>query len=83
MWNGLEPVAGDVDPQDLLHRRRGRPRRLILRLAPSASRPYLRPARADIESLETLAREHDLKLVFDAAHGLGAVIEIQPCGSFG
>lgn len=70
MWNGLEPVFADVDPRTYcidVEDARGliTPRTVGIAAVHTFGLP------ADIEPLETLAREHDLKLVFDAAHGLG------------
>lgn len=37
----------------------------------------------DIESLQTIADRHGLKLIFDSAHGFGAVRRGRPLGGFG
>src|SRR4029077_20764328 len=70
MWNGLEPVFADVDPrtycidvEDV--------RRLITPRTVGIAAVHVFGLPAAIESLEGLAREHGLKLIFDAAHGLG------------
>jgi dTDP-4-amino-4,6-dideoxygalactose transaminase len=38
---------------------------------------------ADIEALETIAQRHGLKLIFDAAHGFGALCRGEPVGRYG
>lgn len=38
---------------------------------------------ADVEALEEIARRHNVKLVFDAAHGFGTLYQGKPVGSFG
>ena len=82
MWNGLEPVFADVDPrtycidvEDV--------RRLITPRTVGIAAVHTFGLPADIEPLETLAREHDLKLVFDAAHGLGGRYRDSALGAFG
>jgi dTDP-4-amino-4,6-dideoxygalactose transaminase len=82
MWNGLEPVFADVNPRTCCidvedARRLISPRTVGIAAVHTFGLP------ADIESLETLAREHDLKLVFDAAHGLGARYRDSALGPFG
>lgn len=38
---------------------------------------------ADIDALEAIARRHRLRLVFDAAHGFGALFQGRPLGRYG
>jgi len=38
---------------------------------------------ADVEALEEIAQRHNVRLVFDAAHGFGTLYQGQPVGSFG
>ena len=38
---------------------------------------------AEIDALEALARKHGLKLIFDAAHGFGALYQGKPVGTQG
>jgi len=82
MWNGLEPIFADVDPRTYcidVEDARGliTPRTVGIAAVHTFGLP------ADIEPLETLAREHDLKLVFDAAHGLGGRYRDSALGAFG
>ena len=81
-WNGLEPVFADVDPatycidvEDV--------RRLITPRTVGISAVHVFGLPAAIEPLESLAREHGLKLVFDAAHGLGGRYDGTALGAFG
>jgi dTDP-4-amino-4,6-dideoxygalactose transaminase len=81
-WNGLAPVFADVDPntycidvEDV--RRQITPRTVGLAAVHVFGLP------AAIEPLESLASEHGLKLVFDAAHGLGGRFRETPLGGFG
>jgi dTDP-4-amino-4,6-dideoxygalactose transaminase len=81
-WNGLVPVFAEIDPdtycidvEDV--RRQITPRTVGI----SAVHVFGLPAA--IEPLEHLANEHGLKLVFDAAHGLGGRYRDTPLGAFG
>jgi dTDP-4-amino-4,6-dideoxygalactose transaminase len=38
---------------------------------------------ADIEALEAIVQRYDLKLIFDAAHGFGALYQGEPVGCYG
>jgi dTDP-4-amino-4,6-dideoxygalactose transaminase len=82
VWCGLKPVFADVDPgtTDLI------PEAAEAAITPRTSaivavHNFGNPA--DIPGLETLARSHGLKLVFDAAHGFGALYRGKPVGPQG
>jgi dTDP-4-amino-4,6-dideoxygalactose transaminase len=82
IWCGLRPVFADVDFES--HN-----------LDPESARAAITPETtaivavhqfgnpADMEALERLAREHNLALIFDAAHGFGALYQGQPVGDRG
>ncbi len=81
-WNGLEPVFADVDPEtycldveDV--------RRLITPRTVGIAAVHVFGLPAAVGSLESLARDHDLKLVFDAAHGLGGKYQARALGAYG
>jgi dTDP-4-amino-4,6-dideoxygalactose transaminase len=69
-WNGLEPVFADIDPR-------------TFNLDPDSIEAAITPrTRAimpvhcygtpcDVERIEAIAREHGLKVIYDAAHGFG------------
>lgn len=79
VWSGLRPVYADVDPG-------------TTNLDPSAAEAAITPQTsaivavhnfgnpAEIEALEDVARRHHIKLIFDAAHGFGALYRGQPVG---
>jgi dTDP-4-amino-4,6-dideoxygalactose transaminase len=81
-WCGLEPVFAEVDPETTT-------------LDPAAVEAAITPRTtaivavhnfgnpADIQGLEDVARRHGLKLVFDAAHGFGALYAGRPLGGQG
>ena len=81
-WNGLQPVFADcdpatwnVDPADVERKITSRTSAIL------AVHMYGNPC--DIAALERLATRHDLKLIFDAAHGFGSRYQGQPVGQFG
>ncbi|RPI30750.1 MAG: DegT/DnrJ/EryC1/StrS family aminotransferase, partial [Chloroflexota bacterium] len=81
-WCGLKPVFADVD-------------RLTVTLDPASAEAAITPNTtaivavhnfgnpACIQELEAIARRRGLKLIFDAAHGFGALYRGQPVGGQG
>lgn len=82
VWNGLQPVFADVNAGST-------------NLDPQAAEAAITPRTsaivavhnfgnpADIDGLEDVARRHGLKLIFDAAHGFGALYRGKPVGAQG
>jgi dTDP-4-amino-4,6-dideoxygalactose transaminase len=82
VWAGLRPVFVDVD-------------RETNNIDPAATEAAITPQTtaivavhqfgnpADISALEAIAARHDLKLIFDAAHGAGASYQGSPVGKQG
>lgn len=82
IWNGLRPVFVDVDPG-------------TTNMDPAAAEAAITPATsaivavhnfgnpAAIAELQALADRHGLKLIFDAAHGFGALYQGHPVGAQG
>lgn len=84
LWAGLRPVLVDIDREtfnistDALSekiKKRGGPGVVL------ATHVFGNPA--DIESLKSIAREHECFLIFDAAHALGSKSNDQHIGCFG
>lgn len=81
-WQGITPVFADIDPA-------------THNLAPDSVRSMITPRTsgiigvhlwgraAPIDELQTIANEHDLHLLFDAAHAFGSKYKGQSIGSFG
>ena len=81
-WARLRPVFADVDVD-------------TTNLDPAAAEAVITPRTsaivavhnfgnpADIEALQEIARRHGLKLIFDAAHGFGALYQGVPVGPQG
>jgi dTDP-4-amino-4,6-dideoxygalactose transaminase len=82
VWNGLRPIFVDVNPG-------------TTNIDPLAAEEAITPNTsaivavhnfgnpAEIDALEALAKRRGLKLVFDAAHGFGALYQGKPVGNQG
>lgn len=82
LWNGLRPRFTDVDPltfnispQGVEHAVTERTKAIV------ATHVFGNPC--DIRELRRIADEHDLRLVFDAAHAYGTLYRGKKVGSFG
>jgi len=82
VWNGIKPVFVDCEPDTFT---------ISLKAAQNAVTPqtsgilvtYLFGNPPDIEGLTELAKKNHLVLMFDAAHGFGALYHGHKPGSFG
>jgi dTDP-4-amino-4,6-dideoxygalactose transaminase len=82
LWNGLRPVFADCDPGTWCVSPAHIERKITERTgAIVAVHMYGNPC--EIPALERIARNHGLKLVFDAAHAFGSAYRGVPIGSFG
>jgi len=82
LWNGLKPVFADCDPQTWNLSPADVERKITADTsAILAVHMYGNPC--DVAELEAIARRHNLKLVFDAAHAFGSEYHGVPTGSFG
>jgi dTDP-4-amino-4,6-dideoxygalactose transaminase len=82
LWNGLEPVLVDCDPETFLIdpeevRKAITPRTAAIMAVHTFGNP------APVEELEAIAREHGLALLIDSAHGFGARIGERGMGGAG
>lgn len=82
LWNNLTPVFADIlpdtlniDPEDVTGKITNKTVAILV--------PHIFGNPADIKGLEKIAQKHGLKLIFDAAHGFGALYQGQPVGAFG
>jgi dTDP-4-amino-4,6-dideoxygalactose transaminase len=81
-WQGITPIFADVDPRthtldpDAV-------RRAITPETTAILGVHLWGRPADIEALHALAKEHGLKLFFDAAHAFGCSYRGTMIGNFG
>jgi len=81
-WNGLTPVFADceldtwnVDPADVERKITDRTTALLI--------VHLYGNPANVEALSEIAKRHNLKLIFDAAHAFGSQYRGRPIGQFG
>lgn len=82
-WEGLEPVFGDIDPETFnldVRTLPDNPRELGI-TAIVAVHVYGNPC--DVEALQTYARKHNLKLIYDAAHAFGVKLNGQSVLQYG
>jgi dTDP-4-amino-4,6-dideoxygalactose transaminase len=81
-WNDVDPVFVDVDPEtwniDPVQVEKA-----ITKNTSAVVGVHLLGTPAPVEALEEIADRHDLKLVFDAAHGFGALHRGEPLGRYG
>jgi dTDP-4-amino-4,6-dideoxygalactose transaminase len=81
-WQGITPVFADIDPAthnldpDAV-------RRMITPRTTGIIGVHLWGRPAPIDELQTIADEHGLKLMFDAAHAFGSTYKGQTIGRFG
>ena len=81
-WEGLTPVFCDIDPathnldpQDV--------EQLITERTSAIVGVHLWGNPCDVAALKQIARRHDLRLLFDAAHAFGCANENEMIGNFG
>lgn len=81
-WQGITPVFADIDPAthnldpDAV-------RRMITPRTTGIIGVHLWGRAAPVDELQTIADEHGLKLMFDAAHAFGSTYRGQSIGRFG
>lgn len=81
-WQKITPVFCDIDPQT----HNINPRKIRYLITPRTSAilaVHLWGRPCAIEELETIANEHNLKLLFDAAHAFGCRYKGKTIGQFG
>jgi dTDP-4-amino-4,6-dideoxygalactose transaminase len=81
-WQGIKPVFVDIDP-DTHCLDPEAVRRAITPQTTGILAVHLWGRPAAVDALERIAREHNLKLMFDAAHAFGCTYRQQPLGNFG
>ncbi len=81
-WHGLRPVFCDVDPATHTLD----PLQVARTIGPQTAAilgVHLWGRACDIASLTSIAREHKIPLLFDAAHAFGCTYQGRPIGGFG
>lgn len=82
VWNNLTPVFCDCDPQTF-NADPESVERMITRRTSAILAVHVFGNPANIAALARIAREHKLKLLFDAAHGFGSAYRAKPLGRYG
>jgi dTDP-4-amino-4,6-dideoxygalactose transaminase len=81
-WQGITPVFADIDPAT--HNLDPEAvRRMITPRTSGIIGVHLWGRAAPVDELQAIADEHDLKLMFDAAHAFGSTYKGQTIGRFG
>jgi dTDP-4-amino-4,6-dideoxygalactose transaminase len=81
-WQGITPIFADIDPAT--HNLDPEAvRRMITPRTTGIIGVHLWGRSAPVEALQAIADEHDLQLMFDAAHAFGSTHRGQPIGRFG
>lgn len=81
-WQGITPVFADIDP--VTHNLDPNTvRRMITPRTTGIIGVHLWGRAAPVDELQTIADEHGLKLMFDAAHAFGSTYKGQTIGRFG
>lgn len=81
-WQGIVPIFADVDP--VTHNiDPSAVRRMITPMTSGIIGVHLWGRGAPVQELQSIADDHDLKLLFDAAHAFGCSLDGSMIGSFG
>lgn len=70
LWNGLTPVFADVDPKDL-NLSPTKVEKLITSKTAAVLPVHCYGTPCDLEGFDHLAKQHQLKILYDAAHAFG------------
>lgn len=81
-WQGITPVFADIDPATH-NLDPAAVRRMITPRTTGIIGVHLWGRAAPVDELQAIAREHGLKLMFDAAHAFGSTCKGQSIGRFG
>ncbi|WP_217649889.1 DegT/DnrJ/EryC1/StrS family aminotransferase [Roseovarius azorensis] len=81
-WNGLRPVFADVCPETLTIDPAS-VKKAITAKTSAILGVHVYGTVCDVEALQSIANEHGLKLIYDAAHAFGAEIDDCPVAMFG
>ncbi|MBS3169535.1 aminotransferase class I/II-fold pyridoxal phosphate-dependent enzyme [Candidatus Woesearchaeota archaeon] len=82
LWNGLKPVFVEVDPETYTIDPQ-KVREAITDKTSAILGVHLFGCPANVIELEKIAKEHNIKLIFDAAHALGSRVGSRNVSTFG
>jgi dTDP-4-amino-4,6-dideoxygalactose transaminase len=81
-WNGLTPVFVDVSPETLTIDPAS-VEAAITRKTSAILAVHVYGTVCDVEALEDIARKHELRLLYDAAHAFGTTVNGRSIGTYG
>jgi dTDP-4-amino-4,6-dideoxygalactose transaminase len=81
-WAGLSPVFADIDSTSLCIDPRSVEEAITERTSAILA-VHVFGVPCDVSALEKIARRHDLRVIYDAAHAFGVEINGIPIGNFG
>jgi len=81
-WNGLKPVFCDIDPETL-NIDADKIEDLITEETSAILAVHVFGTPCDVEKIEKIAEEHDLKVIYDGAHAFGTEIAGTAIGNYG
>lgn len=82
VWNNLTPVYADIDPVTYTVDP-AEVEKLITKNTSAILATHVFGIPANVAKLSAIARKHNLKLIFDAAHAFGSTIDGKKVGGFG
>jgi dTDP-4-amino-4,6-dideoxygalactose transaminase len=82
LWNNLTPVFADID-KDTYTIDPASVEKLITKKTSAIIATHVFGVLCDVKKLEAIAKKHNLKLIFDAAHAFGTTMGNRHAGSFG
>lgn len=82
LWNNLKPVFADIDPHTYTLDPKSVEKRITVRTSAIVA-THAFGVVCDVKKLQALARKHNLKLIFDAAHAFGSTVGGVHTGNFG
>ena len=82
VWNGVTPVLVDIEP-DTFNIDADQIEKHITPKTSAIIAVHMFGNPADVERLAELARQHNLRLMYDAAHALGSRYRGKPLGGYG
>ncbi len=82
VWEGCQPVFADIDPQRLTIDP-AKVESLITDKTTAILATHVYGIPCHIDELESIARKHDLKVIYDAAHAFGTIYKGQSLLNYG
>ena len=81
-WNGLKPVFCDIEPDRMIIDAK-KIEKLITPKTSAILGVHVYGFPCDVESIDKIAKKHNLKVIYDAAHAFSTEIDGRGIGTFG